>query len=605
MANLIYVGPTIQSLGFSQNAVFKGGVPTGLLGVYNSNADIQLLTVVYAAAGKTWAQTQTPGTPQHDAYNRLSKAETKDQTGTKPDGGNSEGGSGEIPDPYETPIPSKQKRSDGTIVNPADAYTPEGALKVVLQGGSTGAGGSDDLVATEFFSGSGDMTKNFSVNMKGFVISNDHTSDLNFTIAGLGTIPVLGDPTGNKKGEVFNQRLETFSSVKIVASGPFRAYGLKSPGTIIDVTEPNPVTSLAEVSKTSTSIQLSWIASTSPDVISYEILQGGSVIATVTNTSYTITGLSPQTQYNLSVRAKDASGNVSTSVSLIITTNASNIILPNPVSNMSAGTPTESSITLSWTPSTSPDVIKQEAAYSIDGTNFTIASADITVGVTSFMFTNLAANTVHTLRIVAIDSAGNRSTPVTLQAKTALAITNPVIDASRTLFLENPANLYSVPNPDNYFGGTGDFTLAVTVKVASNGTNAATILVSRWISAGTDNVMKLEFAWNNYIQANLFGMRADGTTNWYPSVSTSPTTYTDHSMYYHIVFEREGTTIKIYVNDVQVQQLFINLTDKVRQSSSLPLVIGEVGKMATFKNVSYYNRALSAAERTQNFNALK
>lgn len=244
MANLIYLGPTLQSLGFLQNAVFNGGVPVGLLGVYNGSADIQLLTVTLDAAVITLAEVQTPGTPQNDAYYRLLKLETNSSAAQPSEGGGT-GGSIELPDPYETPVPSKQKQSDGTIVNPADAFTPEGTLKVVLQNGGAGVGGgAEELVGAEYFNGSGNMIKNFSGPMKGFVISNDHTADLTITTAGFGTIPVLGDPTGNKKGEVFNERLEPFSSVIINATGPFRAYGLKSPAAALDTTAPANVSSV-------------------------------------------------------------------------------------------------------------------------------------------------------------------------------------------------------------------------------------------------------------------------------------------------------------------------------------------------------------------------
>ncbi|AFZ67704.1 glycosyl hydrolase [Deinococcus peraridilitoris] len=92
-----------------------------------------------------------------------------------------------------------------------------------------------------------------------------------------------------------------------------------------DTQAPSTPGNLTSPSKTSTSISLSWTASTdNVGVSSYDVLRAGVPIATSTTTSFTDSGLNPSTSYIYSVRARDAAGNVSAqSNSITVTTNAS------------------------------------------------------------------------------------------------------------------------------------------------------------------------------------------------------------------------------------------------------------------------------------------
>jgi aryl-phospho-beta-D-glucosidase BglC (GH1 family) len=67
---------------------------------------------------------------------------------------------------------------------------------------------------------------------------------------------------------------------------------------------------------TAASAVLTWGGSTSDDVVAYDVLRSDgaaapTVVATVTGTRYQVTGLSGETTYTFSVRARDATGNVS------------------------------------------------------------------------------------------------------------------------------------------------------------------------------------------------------------------------------------------------------------------------------------------------------
>lgn len=81
-----------------------------------------------------------------------------------------------------------------------------------------------------------------------------------------------------------------------------------------DTEAPSVPTGLTTSSVTSSTIGLSWNASTDNIGVSgYEIYQGATLVTTATSTSYTVTGLTPNTTYTFSVKAKDAAGNTSSS----------------------------------------------------------------------------------------------------------------------------------------------------------------------------------------------------------------------------------------------------------------------------------------------------
>ncbi|GEC93922.1 hypothetical protein [Brevibacillus brevis] len=83
----------------------------------------------------------------------------------------------------------------------------KGAMFVQLRG----------LSAKEPISGSADTDHIFNEPMYGFVIKNDGTNDLTFTINNY-TFTV-------KEGEVFEDSFEPFTQVTIKTTSPFRAYG--------------------------------------------------------------------------------------------------------------------------------------------------------------------------------------------------------------------------------------------------------------------------------------------------------------------------------------------------------------------------------------------
>ncbi|MBL7744538.1 MAG: PQQ-dependent sugar dehydrogenase [Chitinophagaceae bacterium] len=92
------------------------------------------------------------------------------------------------------------------------------------------------------------------------------------------------------------------------------------PGSVLsvnssnDTQSPSAPSNLAAANITSTSFTLSWTASTdNTGVTGYDVYRNGVKIntANITGTSYSVTGCAPATSYTMTVKAKDAAGNIS------------------------------------------------------------------------------------------------------------------------------------------------------------------------------------------------------------------------------------------------------------------------------------------------------
>ncbi|TYP98798.1 putative secreted protein (Por secretion system target) [Tenacibaculum adriaticum] len=94
-----------------------------------------------------------------------------------------------------------------------------------------------------------------------------------------------------------------------------------------DTTAPTAPTNMAATNITQTSANLSWTASSDNlTVTGYDVYRGATKVATVTSTSYSVSGLTASTTYSFSVRAFDAAGNTSsTSNTINVTTLGSSV----------------------------------------------------------------------------------------------------------------------------------------------------------------------------------------------------------------------------------------------------------------------------------------
>nr|WP_309118661.1 fibronectin type III domain-containing protein [Paenibacillus sp.] len=92
-----------------------------------------------------------------------------------------------------------------------------------------------------------------------------------------------------------------------------------------DTQAPAAPSNLTSPSKTSTSVSLSWSASTdNVGVTGYDVYNGSSLAGSTSGTGFTVSGLTANTAYTFTVKAKDAANNVSAASNAVtVTTDAS------------------------------------------------------------------------------------------------------------------------------------------------------------------------------------------------------------------------------------------------------------------------------------------
>nr|WP_232293223.1 glycosyl hydrolase family 18 protein [Stigmatella aurantiaca] len=181
-------------------------------------------------------------------------------------------------------------------------------------------------------------------------------------------------------------------------------------GGAVDVQAPSAPTGLASPSKTSTSVSLTWNASTdNVGVTGYEVFSGNSttVVATSSATSATVSGLTANQTYTFTVKARDAAGNRSAASSALSVTTpppSTDNQAPTAPANLRSTGVSSSSVSLAWNASTDNVAVTGYEVFVGNGT-----SAAATTSGTSATVSGLAANTTYTFTVKARDAAGNRS----------------------------------------------------------------------------------------------------------------------------------------------------------------------------------------------------
>lgn len=189
-----------------------------------------------------------------------------------------------------------------------------------------------------------------------------------------------------------------------------------------DTTAPTTPANLAAGTPSTTSIPLTWSASTDSGsgVAGYQVYQGSTLVGSTTSTSLTVSGLSPDTAYSFTVRARDVAGNVSAASTAVTArtavVNGSDTVAPSVPTGLEAGTGTTTTIPLRWTASTDNTGGSGVAGYDVYRAGTLVGSSTTP----SFTATGLAAGTSYVFTVVAKDVAGNRSAASTaLTAYTA------------------------------------------------------------------------------------------------------------------------------------------------------------------------------------------
>ncbi|PQJ21811.1 GEVED domain-containing protein [Tenacibaculum sp. SG-28] len=156
----------------------------------------------------------------------------------------------------------------------------------------------------------------------------EDSGEIVFTKSPSQITPVIGSftiPDSAKEGPTRMRVILSYEETP-EACGTYE-YGETEDYTVIigavasDIEAPTSPADLTANNITETTIDLSWTAaSDNVGVIGYDILQGTILIGSVSDTSINITGLVANTEYDFTVFAKDAAGNVSNPETITITT---------------------------------------------------------------------------------------------------------------------------------------------------------------------------------------------------------------------------------------------------------------------------------------------
>jgi len=189
-------------------------------------------------------------------------------------------------------------------------------------------------------------------------------------------------------------------------------------------TEVPTAPTLSANNTTSTKTTLSWTGATdNVAVASYDIYKDGTLVANSTTSPYTVTGLSASTSYVFTVKAKDASNNISVSSNAVtVTTLAPDTEAPTAPSLSASGT-TNVSTTLTFTGATDNIGV---TAYEIYKDGALIA----TVNNSPYTVTGLSASTTYIFTVKAKDDAGNVS-----PLSNAVSVTTLAAPAATELYI--------------------------------------------------------------------------------------------------------------------------------------------------------------------------
>ncbi|GAA1527639.1 glycosyl hydrolase family 18 protein [Dactylosporangium maewongense] len=170
---------------------------------------------------------------------------------------------------------------------------------------------------------------------------------------------------------------------------------------------PNAPAGLSVTGRTTKTVSLAWTAPAATDfpIAGYDVYRGSTVVASSTGPSAVVTGLTPNTAYSFTVRARDTRGNVSADSAAVSATTlnpANDTTAPPAPGNLRSTAKTSVSVTLAWNAVTDPSGIAGYDVYR-GGTLVTTATG------TTATVTGLAPLTAYTFTVKARDTYDNAS----------------------------------------------------------------------------------------------------------------------------------------------------------------------------------------------------
>ncbi len=170
---------------------------------------------------------------------------------------------------------------------------------------------------------------------------------------------------------------------------------------------PNAPTAPAVTGRTTKTVSLSWTAAVATDfpIASYDVYAGGALKTNVTGTTAVVAGLTPNTTYSFTVRAKDTRGNVSgdsASVSATTLNPANDTTPPTVPGNLRSTGKTAVTVSLAWNAATDTNGIAGYDVY-VGG----VLKTSVT-GLTAVV-SGLSPLTAYTFTVRARDTYDNQS----------------------------------------------------------------------------------------------------------------------------------------------------------------------------------------------------
>src|SRR5439155_11297606 len=206
-----------------------------------------------------------------------------------------------------------------------------------------------------------------------------------------------------------------------------------------DTTPPTAPGNLVATAVSSNQINLSWTASTDDvGVTGYRVdrCQGAGCtsftqIATPTATTYSDTGLAPNTSDSYRVTAVDAAGNASTASASGTASTPAETTPPSAPTGLTATAGSATAITLSWTASTDDVGVTGYQVERCTGAECRAFTPVAAPPGTSYSDTGLAPSTSYSYQVRAVDAAGNVSAASPLASATTPAdMTRPTAPAA-------------------------------------------------------------------------------------------------------------------------------------------------------------------------------
>ncbi|MER7129575.1 glycosyl hydrolase family 18 protein [Streptosporangium saharense] len=188
-------------------------------------------------------------------------------------------------------------------------------------------------------------------------------------------------------------------------------------------TPPGAPGNLRSPVKTTKTVSLAWDAATpgSLPIVGYQVYKGSDLATTVTGTTATVSGLTPNTEYTFTVKTKDRKGTLSpASTALKVTTNNSgdDTQPPTAPTNLRSTAKSSSTVTLTWGASTDN---KEVANYEIYSGSTLLTTSTTTTATVS----GLSPSTEYTFTVKARDTYDNVS-----EASNAVKVTTDDIIGS-------------------------------------------------------------------------------------------------------------------------------------------------------------------------------